>query len=138
MAIMVLLGSAAAPAQAQSDFRFLGDTPITKFKQVDIDLLAKALNQALDNGTDGTLVIWASPNADNSGSITPSRGPQGRTGCRKARVENRHQMLYNTTEAVFTSAPGAWRILRDPGTRSLRLASVAKSLRVARSGLTCA
>lgn len=106
---LVLLGSAATSAQAQSDLRFLHDSPITKFKKADTDLLIKTLNQALDNGADGTPVTWENRSAGNSGSITPSKDPQGRSNCRKARVENRHQAMHNATETIFCKVDGKWK-----------------------------
>ena len=107
----VFLAGAVAPVCAQSDLRFLQATPITEFKKVDIDLLMKALNQALDNGMDGVPVTWENPSAGNSGSITPEKDPQGRSGCRKARVENRHKTLHNANEAVFCKIEGKWKAL---------------------------
>lgn len=111
LAMTVFLVGAAAPVYAQSDLRFLQATPITEFKKIDIDLLIKALNQALDNGVDGVPVTWENPSAGNSGSITPAKDPQGRHGCRKARVENRHQTLHNATDAVFCKVDGKWKAL---------------------------
>ncbi len=106
-----ILAGAFAPVYGQSDLRFLRDTPITKFKQADMDLLSKALSQALDNGMDGVPVTWENPSAGNGGSITPMKDPQVRSGCRKARVESRHQKTYNATEAVFCKSNGKWKVL---------------------------
>ncbi len=110
LAMTVLFGCATTSAQAQSGLRFLRDTPITKFKEVDKELLTKALNEALDNGADGVPVTWENSSAGNSGRITPSKDPQGRSDCRKALVENRHQTMYNATEAVFCKVDGKWKV----------------------------
>ncbi len=109
--MMVLLCCATTSAQAQSNLRFLHDTPITKFKEVDRELLIKTLNQALDNGADGATVAWENSSAGNSGRITPSKDPEGRSACRKARIENRHQTMYNVTEEVFCKVDGKWKVV---------------------------
>ena len=109
--MIVSLAGASSPACGQAGLRFLEDLPITHFKQADIDLLSRALNQALDSGIDGVPVTWENPSAGNSGSITPTKDPQVRSGCRKARVESRHQKSFNTTEAVFRRIDGKWKVL---------------------------
>lgn len=109
--MMVLLCCATTSAQAQSDLRFLHDTPITKFKEADRELLIKTLNQALDNGVDGATMTWENSKAGNSGRITPSKDPEGRSTCRKARIENRHQTMYNATEEVFCKVDGKWKVV---------------------------
>lgn len=111
LTMMVLLANATTSVHAQSDLRFLDDAPITKFKEVDIKLLTTALNQALDDGTDGTPVTWENRSAGNSGRITPSKDPQGRSNCRKALVENRHKTTHNTTEAVFCKVGDKWKAI---------------------------
>ena len=110
LTMMALVG-AAASAQAQSNLRFLQNTPISKFKGADTELLTKALNQALDTGEDGVPVTWENSDTGSSGSITPSKDPEGRSNCRKALVKNRHQMLYNATEAVFCKADDKWKLV---------------------------
>ncbi|RTZ48013.1 hypothetical protein EKL30_03290 [Candidimonas sp. SYP-B2681] len=109
--MIVSLAAASSPAYGQADLRFLEDLPISHFKQADMDLLTKALNQALDNGIDGVPVTWENPSAGNSGSITPTKDPQVRSGCRKARVESRHQKSFNTTEGIFCKSDGKWKVL---------------------------
>ena len=111
LTIMVLLGGAATSVQAQSNLRFLQDTPISKFKGADTELLTEALNQALDNGEDGIPVTWQNSDTGSSGSITPSKDPEGRSNCRKAHVENRHQKLFNATEVVFCKAYDKWKLV---------------------------
>lgn len=113
LTIMVLLGGVATSVQAQSNLRFLQNTPISKFKGADTELLTKALNQALDNGEDGTPVTWKNNDTGSSGSITPSKDPEGRSNCRKALVKNRHQKLYNATEAVFCKANDKWKLVSN-------------------------
>lgn len=110
---MAFLGSAIAPAQAQSDLRFLKDAPISQFKKADTDLLAKALNQALEHSPDGVPVKWENPSANNSGSITPSKDLKNRSGCRKVHVENRHQALTSETSVVFCKIDGKWMVPGD-------------------------
>lgn len=109
LAMTVLLGCVATSAQAQSNLRFLHDSPIAEFKKADTDLLVKTLNRALNEGADGAPVTWENPSAGNSGRITPSKDPEGRSDCRKALVENRHRTMYNATEAVFCKVDGKWK-----------------------------
>lgn len=106
--IFFLTGAGSVSAQG---LNFLQDAPIAKFKQADIDMLLKTLNQALDSGADGVPVTWANPSAGNSGSITPEKGSQVPDGCRKARVESRHKQIHSTSHAVFCKIDGKWKAL---------------------------
>ncbi|KAA0889958.1 hypothetical protein [Pusillimonas sp. ANT_WB101] len=109
--LLIFLAGAATPVHAQSGLHFARDAPITRFKQADIELMTKTLNRALDNGPDGVAQTWENPSAGNSGSITPGKDPQGRNDCRKARVENRHKLTQNVTDAVFCKVDGKWKAL---------------------------
>jgi len=111
LTIMILLGSVATSAQAQSGLRFLHDAPITKFNKADTDLLIKTSNQTLDTAADGTPVTWENRSSGSGGHITALKDPQGRSNCRKVRVENRHQTLSNTTEAVFCKVDDKWKVI---------------------------
>ncbi len=105
----LLLAVTTASAFAQSNLGFLRDTPLSKFKKVDTDLMLKTLNTALDSGADGVPVTWENPAASNSGTITPSKDPDGRTNCRSASVESRHLTLYTKHDLVFCKKDGKWK-----------------------------
>ncbi len=106
---MLLLGSAAISAQAQSNLGWLSNTPAEKFTKTDMKLLAKAVHDALENSPDGTPVTWENAAAQNGGTITPSKDPAGRPDCRKARIENHHKGLDNTNDVVFCKVDGKWK-----------------------------
>lgn len=105
----ILLLAATSTVHAQSNLRFLQDTPISKFKKVDTDLMFKTLNEALEKGEDGKAVTWENPKASNSGSITPGKDPKGRNDCRLAKVENRHLTLHSSHDIVFCKVDGKWK-----------------------------
>lgn len=106
----LLLTATASTVFAQSNLAFLRDTPISKFKKVDTDLMFKTLNQTLDNGADGVTAKWENPGTPNSGAITPSKDPKGRADCRAAVVENQHQTLHSKNEAIFCKKDGKWKL----------------------------
>lgn len=105
----ILMTAAVSSVHAQSNLRFLQDTPISKFKKADTDLMFKTLYQALDTAEDGKAVTWENPKASNSGSITPEKDPQGRADCRLTKVENRHLTLRSTHDVVFCKVGGKWK-----------------------------
>lgn len=102
MAIVVAM-LAAVPAMARplDIYNGMRDLPITHFKKVDIDLMTKTVNRTMDSGEDGVTVKWESPGTPNSGSVTPLKDPQGRAGCRLARIENSHGSLQNTATYIL-------------------------------------
>jgi surface antigen len=85
----ILMTAAVSSVHAQSNLRFLQDTPISKFKKADTDLMFKTLYQALDTAEDGKAVTWENPKASNSGSITPEKDPQGTRTCRLSSGQSR-------------------------------------------------
>lgn len=104
-----VLAATVSTVHAQSNLRFLQDTPISKFKKADTDLMFKTLYQALDTAEDGKPVTWENPKASNSGTITTAKDPQGRADCRLAKVENRHLTLHSTHDVVFCKVDGKWK-----------------------------
>ncbi|GGI52841.1 hypothetical protein [Oxalicibacterium solurbis] len=110
IAAFLILGSVAAASWAQSNFHWLKDEPITKFSKEDQQTSLATLQKALDSGEDGVPVKWENPAASNSGSVTPSPDPKGQAGCRQARIENRHQTLHSSSEAVFCKVDGKWKL----------------------------
>lgn len=105
-----LVATTASSVFAQSNLGFLRDTPISKFKKADTDLMFKTLNQALDSGADGVAVKWENPGTPNSGTITPSKDAKGRADCRAVVVENQHQTLHSKNDAVFCKKDGKWKM----------------------------
>lgn len=105
---LILAGTFSVSVFAQSNLGWLKETPITKFGKADVQTVVKTLNQALDSGEDGVPLTWENADAKNSGSVTPSPDPEGRPGCRSARVENRHMTLHNTSDLVFCKVNGKW------------------------------
>ncbi len=105
-----LFAATATSAFAQSNLAFLRDTPISKFKKADTDLMFKTLKQTLDSGADGTPVTWERSGTSNSGTITPAKDPAGRADCRAATVENRHETLYSKHDVVFCKKDGKWKM----------------------------
>jgi surface antigen len=101
-----MLAAALAGAQPRTIFNTMRDTPISKFGKSDVDLMQKTINRALDSGEDGATVTWENPGTPNSGSVTPAKDPQGRAGCRMARVENRHASLSNSGDYIFCKNKG--------------------------------
>lgn len=97
----VLLATTVAGAQPLQRYNAIRDTPITRFKQADIDLMTKTIDGALESGKDGATVTWASPGTQNSGSVTPAEDPKGRPGCRMARIENKAGSLQNAGDYIF-------------------------------------
>lgn len=110
IAAFLIFNGVIAAACAQSNFHWLKDAPITKFSKEDQQTVLDTLNKALDSGEDGVPVKWENPAASNSGSVTPSPDPKGQAGCRQARVENRHQTLYGSSEGVFCKVDGKWKL----------------------------
>ena len=96
-----MLATAVAGAQPLQRYNAIRDTPITKFKQADIDLMTKTVDGALESGQDGVTVTWANPGTPNSGSVTPEKDPKGRPGCRMARIENKAGSLQNAGDYIF-------------------------------------
>jgi surface antigen len=96
-----MLATTVAGARPLDIYNSMRDTPITRFKQADIDLMTKTVNRALESGEDGVTVTWASPGTPNSGSVTPEKDPKGRPGCRMARVENKAGSLQNAGDYIF-------------------------------------
>lgn len=105
-----LVAATASTAFAQSNLGFLRDTPASKFKKADTDLMFKTLNQTLESGADDVPVKWENPGTPNSGSITPSKDTQGRANCRAVVVENQHLTLQSKNGAVFCKQDGKWKI----------------------------
>src|ERR1700745_4207325 len=92
---------AVAGAQPFQRYNAMRDTPITRFKQADIDLMTKTVDSALESGQDGGAVTLASPGTPNSGRVTPEKDPKGRPGCRMARIENKAGSLQNAGDYIF-------------------------------------
>lgn len=106
----LLFAATASTVFAQSNLGFLRETPISKFKKADTDLMFKTLNQTLDNGADGVTTKWENPGTPNSGTITPSKDPKGRADCRAVIVENQHKTLHSKNDAVFCKKDGKWKM----------------------------
>jgi surface antigen len=98
VAMLVAVPAMARPLDIYNGMR---DLPITHFKKADIDLMTQTVNRAMDSGEDGVTVKWESPGTPNGGSVTPEKDPQGRKGCRLARIENHHGSLQNTATYVL-------------------------------------
>lgn len=96
-----MLATAVAGAQPMQRFNAMRDTPITKFKQADIDLMTNAVNRALESGEDGVTVTWEHAGTSNSGSVTPAKDPKGRPDCRMARIDNKAGSLQNAGDYIF-------------------------------------
>jgi surface antigen len=105
-----LVAATTSSVFAQSNLRFLQDTPFSKFKKADTDLMFKTLNQTLDSGADDVAVKWENPGTSNSGTITPSKDSKGRADCRAVVVENQHQTLHSKNDAVFCKKDGKWKM----------------------------
>jgi surface antigen len=93
---LAMLAAVPAMARPLDIYNGMRDLPISHFKQADIDLMTQTVNRTMDSGADGVTVKWESPGTTNSGSVTPAKDPQGRAGCRLARIENSHGSLQNT------------------------------------------
>lgn len=105
-----LVAVTASSVFAQSNLGFLRDTPASKFKKADTDLMFKTLNQTLDSGADDVTVKWENPGTPNNGTITPSKDPKGRADCRAVIVENQHMTLHSKNNAVFCKKDGKWKL----------------------------
>lgn len=100
--IAIALGAAGlAHALPQSMYGALRESPITKYGKADLDLLTKAVYQALDDGKDGVAVDWSNPGTPNGGTLTPAADPKGRPGCRLLVVDNHHGALRNAGGYIF-------------------------------------
>ncbi|WP_431275309.1 hypothetical protein ACQ858_02715 [Variovorax ureilyticus] len=115
VAAAAVLAAASAGARPLSNYNAMRDTPITRFSKADVEVMTKTINKALD-GEDGVTTKWEN-GASASGSVTPSKDPKGRPGCKLARVENRHGSLQNAGDYIFcrnkSSAKGAqpWQVV---------------------------
>jgi len=108
---VAMLAAASAGARPLDIYNSMRDTPITRFGKSDVDIMKKTLNRALESGEDGVAVSWQNPASPASGTVTPGKDPQGRNGCRMARVENRHGSLRNAGDFIFCKNKGEWRLV---------------------------
>ena len=119
MAIAVaMLAVVPAMARPLDIYNGMRDLPITHFKQADIDRMTQTVNRTMESGADGVTVKWESPGTSNSGSVTPAKDPQGRPGCRMARIENTSGSLQNTANYILcrnqdkrTAKATPWKVL---------------------------
>ncbi|SEA95577.1 hypothetical protein SAMN05444680_104552 [Variovorax sp. YR216] len=115
VAAAAALVTMSADARPMDFYNGIRDQPITRFSKADVDVMTKTINKALD-GEDGVTTKWES-GSNASGSVTPSKDPKGRPGCKLARVENRHGSLQNAGDYIFcrnkSTAKGAppWQVV---------------------------
>jgi surface antigen len=76
-------------AALAANLSFLGNAPISRMTQEDIDILYGAAVEALDSAADGEDRRWENPKTRGGGTLTPLKtypGPGGR--CRDLQIEN--------------------------------------------------
>lgn len=112
-AAALVLASASALA---SNLNFLGQAPISRYDETDMDLLRGALGKALTSDTMEVPFEFANPKTGASGSITPLRTlSQGGLPCRDVRGVLRHPRTA-TADAVYTlcKREGRWKLAAPP------------------------
>jgi surface antigen len=108
----IALGLVPVAAAAQSNLRFLRDTPISRFNDADMRLMFEAGRAALDSGEPGAMREWRNEKTRHSGRITVQRQFTFETrDCRRLQVENRaRSMESQTVLSVCRDLKGAWKI----------------------------
>ena len=98
-------------AALAANLNFLGNAPISRMTQEDIDIFYGAAVKALDSAADGEGRRWENPKTRAGGTLTPLKtypGPGGR--CRDLQVENSAGGLSNrTVVSMCKQADGAWK-----------------------------
>jgi surface antigen len=114
-AILVLACSIFGAALA-ANLGFLGNAPISRMNQEDVDILYKAAVDVLDKGADGVRVGWENPKTDAAGTLRPLdtfKGPAGEV-CRHLQIDNRAGGLRNQTVLTLCeTADGTWKAKTD-------------------------
>ncbi|MGQ0578235.1 MAG: hypothetical protein ACT4PQ_04910 [Betaproteobacteria bacterium] len=112
--LKLFLLSLALPYSAAvlaANLNFLGNTPISRMTQEDIDIFYGAAVKALDSAADGEQRRWENPTTRAGGTLTPLRtypGPVDR--CRDLQVENSAGGLSNrVVVSMCKQADGAWK-----------------------------
>jgi hypothetical protein len=108
-----LLASGSALA---SNLNFLGQAPISRYDETDMDLLRGALGKALTSDAMDVPFEFANPKTGASGTITPLRTlTQGGLPCRDLRGVLRHPRTA-TADAIYTMCKreGRWKLAAPP------------------------
>jgi hypothetical protein len=112
-AAAVLLASGSALA---NNLNFLGQAPISRYDETDMDLLRGALGKALTSEAMEVGFDFANPKTGASGSITPLRAlTQGGLPCRELRGVLRHPRTA-TADAIYMlcKRDGRWKLAAPP------------------------
>jgi hypothetical protein len=112
-AAALLLASGSAPA---NNLNFLGQAPIARYDETDMDLLRGALGKALTSDTMDVAFEFANPKTGASGTITPLRTfTQNGLPCRDLRGVLRHPRTA-TADAIYTlcKREGRWKLAAPP------------------------
>jgi hypothetical protein len=112
-AAALLLASGSALA---NNLKFLGQAPISRYDDADMDLLRGALGKALTSDTMEVAFEFANPKTGASGSITPLRTlTQGGLPCRELRGVLRHPRTA-TADAIYMlcKREGRWKLAAPP------------------------
>lgn len=108
--------SLACSGALAANLGFLGNAPISRMTDEDVDILYRAVAEVLDNGADGAGVDWGNPKTGAGGTLVPLdsfKGPAGQA-CRHLQVANHAGGLRNKTVLTLCKSPdGAWKAKTD-------------------------
>jgi surface antigen len=108
-AVLVL---AAGPGRA-ANLGFLGDAPISRMTEQDVDILYKSVMDTLEHSENNAQVGWDNPATGAGGVLVPLdefKGPAGQR-CRHLQVNNHAGGLRNKHVLTLCKQPdGEWKL----------------------------
>jgi surface antigen len=109
--LAVTLACVPLDAAAQSNLRFLRDTPISRFNDADMRLMFDAGRAALDSSEPGATREWRNEKTRHSGRITVQQQFVFESrDCRRLNVESRSRSMESQTVLSVCRVGGAWKI----------------------------
>jgi len=100
--------AAALPLPASADnYRFLKDTPVSRFNDEDFRLLNEATKKALATPDLGQPVSFKNEKTGSQGSITPQAGSAA--NCRSLTVELHHKATNSKNVHELCQVNGTWQ-----------------------------
>jgi hypothetical protein len=114
--LALLFAAAGAGAVHAGNLSFLSDSPVSHFRQADVDLMKQNAREVLDSSDPAAQRSWSNPNtaasgaAQTVGQFTASGG----TPCKRLRVTNQFRNLASDATYTVCKYPGrGWVINAD-------------------------